>query len=285
MMGQREERMSDTIRINRLLAERGICSRREAEKLIAEERVTIDGALARLTDRVDPNRQVVRVDGKPIPEAPPRVYYLLYKPKGVITGRNDPRGRKSVLDLVEHLDVRVEPVGRLDFDTEGALLLTNDGTLAHRLTHPSSRIPKRYRAKVYRTPDERDLEKIRNGKVFLEDGPAAPAKVRVVEQTSTGNAWVEITVTEGRNRLIRRIFAALKHPVAKLRRESFATISIRGMERGDLRPLTAEEIRRIRDLAEGKTPKRAGKLKRKKGFAKPKPKARRGRGKASKQDS
>lgn len=263
------------IRINRLLADRGLCSRREADALIEAERVTIDGELAKVTDRVDPETQVVRLDGRPLPEPPPKVYYLLYKPKGTITGRNDPRERKSVLDLVEHLAVRVEPVGRLDFDTEGALLLTNDGDIAHRLTHPSSQTPKRYMAKVYRTPDEVDLEKIRKGKVFLDDGPNLPAKCRVVEQTENGNAWVEITVTEGRNRLIRRIFEALGHPVAKLRRETFATLSIRGMERGQVRPLTADEVHRIQDLAAGKVPKRAGKLRRKAGFAKPKPKKKR----------
>lgn len=269
--------MSDDhlIRINRLLAERGICSRREADDLIRGERVTIDGALAELSDRVDPLRQVVRFDGHPLPAAPRKVYYLLYKPRGTITGRNDPRGRKSVLDLVADLDVRVEPVGRLDFDTEGALLLTNDGDLAHALTHPSRKVPKRYRAKVYRTPDAVDLQKIREGKVYLDDGAAQPALCRVVEQTDTENAWVEITVTEGRNRMIRRIFEALGHPVSKLRRETFATLSIRGMERGDVRPLTAEEIRRIQDLAEGITPKRAGKLRRRAGFAKPKPKRKR----------
>ncbi|MEZ4319064.1 MAG: pseudouridine synthase [Myxococcota bacterium] len=265
----------EPIRLNKLLAERGVASRREADDLISTGRVTVDGRVGTVEERVDPDEVDVRVDGTPLPEAPPRVYFLLYKPKGYITGRDDPRGRKSVLELVEHLPVRVEPVGRLDFDTEGALLLTNDGVLAHKLTHPSSAVPKRYRAKVYRTPDERDLALIRQGKVFLEDGATLPAKVRVVEQTDTENAWVEITVTEGRNRLIRRMFEKLGHPVAKLRRESFATLSLRGMERGDVRPLTSEEVRRIQDLANGTKPKNAGRLKRGKGFAKPKPKKKR----------
>jgi len=265
----------EPIRLNKLLAERGIASRRESDSIIEAGRVTVDGRVGTVQERVDPDEVDVRLDGYPLPDAPPRVYFLLYKPRGYITGRNDPRGRKSVLDLVGHLPVRVEPVGRLDFDTEGALLMTNDGVLAHRLTHPSSQVPKRYRAKVYRTPDARDLELIRKGKVYLDDGATLPAKVRVVEQTDTENAWVEITVIEGRNRLIRRMFEKLGHPVAKLRRESFATLSLRGMERGDVRPLTGEEIRRIEDLAEGKKPTRAGKLRRKKGFAKPTPKKKR----------
>lgn len=267
---------SKFLRLNKLLADRGVASRREADALIQDERVTIDGVLATVTDRVAADAiHTVRVNGEPLPPEPTRVYFLLYKPKGYITGRDDPQGRKSVLDLVKDLQIRVEPVGRLDYDTEGALLLTNDGDLAHKLTHPSSQVPKRYRVKVYRTPDREDLAKIENGKVFLEEGPAGPAKVRLLEQTDTENAWVEITVTEGRNRLVRRIFEALHHPVAKLRRESFATLSIRGMERGEVRPLTSEEIRRIQDLAAGQKPKSSGKLRRKSGFAQPKPKKKR----------
>lgn len=264
------------VRIAKVLASRGVASRRGAEKLIADGEVTVNGEVVTQPGiRVDPKRDAIKAYGKPLPEEQPNVYYLLYKPKGYITGRNDPQGRKSVLELVEHLSIRMEPVGRLDYDTEGALLFTNDGDLAHRLTHPSSKVPKRYRAKVYRTPDSRDLELIERGKVFLEDGPALPAKVRLLEGTDAHNAWLEITVTEGRNRLIRRLFAQLGHPVAKLRRESFATLTIRNMERGDLRPLSAEELRRIRDISHGIRPKRAGKVRRKDGFAKPKPKKKR----------
>ena len=181
----------------------------------------------------------------------------------------DREGRRSLFDEID-LPHRVEPVGRLDMDTEGALLLTNDGELAYALTHPKHQIPKRYRAKVYRTPDQRDLRAIEAG-VFLEDGRTAPAKARVVEATDKENAWVEITVTEGRNRLIRRIFQQLGHPVSKLRRETFATISIRGMERGQIRALTGIEIARLQDLASGRKPSSAGK-KKGKGFAKAKPK-------------
>jgi 23S rRNA pseudouridine2605 synthase len=263
-------------RIAKVLASRGVASRRGAEKLISDGQVTVNGeVVTEMGLRVDPKKDAIKVFGKPLPDESPHVYYLLYKPKGYITGRNDPKGRKSVLELVEHLSVRMEPVGRLDYDTEGALLLTNDGDLAHRLTHPSSQVPKRYRAKVYRTPDSRDLQAIEQGKVFLEDGPALPAKVRLLEATDAHNAWLEITVTEGRNRLIRRLFAQLGHPVAKLRRESFATLTIRNMERGDLRPLSPEELRRVRDIAQGIRPKRAGKVRRKEGFAKPKPKKKR----------
>jgi 23S rRNA pseudouridine2605 synthase len=265
------------VRLAKWMAKRGVASRREAETAIAAGRVTVNGVVAALGAQIDPVADVVRFDGKPLPEEAEKVYYLLYKPKGFITGRDDPEGRRSVLELLEGLAVRVEPVGRLDFDTEGALLFTNDGDLAHALTHPSRNVPKRYTAKVYRTPDASDLRAIRTG-VFLDDGRTAPAKVRLTDKTDKENAWVEVTVTEGRYRLIRRMFAQLGHPVSKLRRESFATISIRGMERGQLRPLTGAEVERLRALAEGRDVESA-RPKRGKGFAKPKVNLRRrGRG-------
>ena len=262
-----EER--EKMRLAKLLARRGVASRREAARLVEQGEVTVNGEVATGVVLVDPETDHIRVGGRPLPPEPPKVYYVLYKPRGYITGRDDPEGRSSVLELVAHLPQRVEPVGRLDFDTEGALLFTNDGDLANALTHPRHEVPKRYLAKVYRTPDDRDLKQIERG-VYLEDGRSAPAKVRVVETTDTQNAWVEVTVTEGRNRLIRRIFGTLGHPVSKLRRESFATISIRGMERGQVRALTGEEIQRLRDISAGVRPTRAGQ-KKKKGFAKAKP--------------
>lgn len=258
------------MRLAKLLAQRGIASRREAEKLVADGQVTVNGAVVSGVVLVDPDRDHVRVSGRPLPPEPAKVYFVLYKPKGCITTRSDPDGRPTVFDHLGALADVVEPVGRLDFDTEGALLLTNDGDLANALTHPKNQIPKRYLAKVYRQPDERDLNAIRTG-VFLDDGRTAPAKARLLETTDKSNAWLEVTVTEGRNRLVRRMMQALGHPVSKLRRESFATISVRGMLRGQVRPLSGEEIRRLRDLAAGVRPDRAGK-KRGKGFAKPKPK-------------
>ncbi len=259
-------------RLSKLLAARGVASRREAERLIAQGKVEVNGQVVLEVVPVDPTEDRITIEGRPLPKQPPMVHYLYYKPRGLVVTRDDPEGRKSIFDELD-LPHRAEPVGRLDIDTEGALLLTNDGDLAYALTHPKHEVPKRYLAKVYRTPDLRDLTAIREG-LYLEDGKTAPAKARVTEATDNHNAWVEITVTEGRNRLIRRMFAQLGHPVSKLRRESFATISIRGMERGQIRPLTPSEIKRLQDLAAGKKPASAGK-KKGKGFAKAKPKKKR----------
>lgn len=258
-------------RLARVIARSGRASRREAERLITEGEVVVNGeTILHPGHPVDPARDHIKVKGKVLEAPPPLVYLLLHKPKGYITTRSDPEARKSVLELVGDLKVRVEPVGRLDINTEGALLLTNDGELAHRLTHPSSKVPKRYLAKVWRVPSDETLERVMRG-VRLEDGMTQPCKARVLSVTRGGNAWVEITVTEGRNHLIRRLFAAVGHPVSKLRRESFATISLRGLDRGAFRPLTFAEIDRLRQIAEGEEPAVAGHgVRYKPGFARPK---------------
>jgi 23S rRNA pseudouridine2605 synthase len=259
-------------RLAKVIARRGLASRREAEVWIQDGRVTVNGEVVYHPGHpVDDAIDLITVDDQALPAPPKKMIYLLFKPKGTITGRDDPEGRRSVLSLVEHLPERVEPIGRLDMDTEGALLFTNDGELAHKLTHPSMNVPKRYVAKVWRTPSERTMNRLRAG-IKLEDGRTSPCKARVIEVTDNGNAWIEITVTEGRNRLIRRMFQAVNHPVAKLRRESFATISIRNMARSEVRPLTKEERTRLDDLAAGKDPRKAGKSdKRKTGHARAKP--------------
>jgi 23S rRNA pseudouridine2605 synthase len=260
-------------RLAKILAARGLCSRREAEEWIREGRVSVNGEVPTHPGTpADPERDHIKVDGHRLPEPPPMVYFLLNKPRGYITSRKDPEGRKNVLQLASDIPYRVEPVGRLDLDTEGALLLTNDGDLAHKLTHPSSRISKRYVVKVWKRPSDRSLERIQRG-MRLEDGPSQPCKIRIVDQTDTGNTWLEVTVTEGKNRLVRRLFDAVGHPVSKLRRESFATISCRDLERGELRPLSRDEVRRLQALAEGKNPsKKRGRTQRKKGYAMPRPK-------------
>lgn len=268
--------MSTEIRLQRLLADRGLASRRGSEELIREGRVAVNGETATLGMSVNPRTDRVTVDERTLPAASPKAYYLLYKKRGVICTRNDPEGRTTIFDGFQFRENGIESVGRLDIDTEGAILLTNDGVLARNLTHPSRKVPKRYTVKVYRTPTDRNLELIRKGRVYLDGVPAHPAKVRVVESNDSGNCWLEITVTEGRNRLIRNLFSQLGHPVSKLRRESFATLSLRSMERGEIRPLTKEEVERITQISEGKSASSAGHKKRGKGFAVAKPKKRRG---------
>ena len=250
----RENQKPDGIRLAKLMAQRGVASRREAEDLIAAGLVTVNGKVAEVVTFVDPQRDVITLRGKRLPDEPGRAYYVMYKPRGYITGREDPQGRRSVLDLVAHLGVRVEPVGRLDYDTEGVLLLTNDGPLAHELTHPSREIAKRYFARVEGVPTKADIRAVCEG-VPLEDGTTAPAKARLIN--SDGKyAWLEVIVTEGRNRLIRRVMKTLGYPVIELRREAFATVGIHGLKPGDVRPLTPEEVTNLRSLATGPKPKR-----------------------------
>ncbi len=267
-------------RLAKVLARRGVASRRAAERMIEAGEVQVNGcAVAHPGTPVDPNVDRILVNGRPLPGLPAPLYYLLHKPRGVITGRDDPEGRRSVLDLVSGLPHRVEPVGRLDMDTSGALMLTNDGALAHALTHPRKRVPKRYRVKIWKAPPARRLDNLRRG-IMLDGKRTAPCKLRILDATDTGNTWIEITVTEGRNRLIRRMFEQIGHPVSKLRRESFATISLRGLEPGQLRRLDGREVERLRDISAGVEPERAGKSRRYgKGHARPSsPKPRKPRG-------
>lgn len=236
------------VRLAKLLAQRGVAARRKAEELIAAGAVTVNGEVVPVVTLVDPERDVIEIHGEPLPASQPHAYYLLNKPAGYITGRSDPRGRASVLDLCRGLPVRVEPVGRLDYDTEGALLLTNDGVLAHRLTHPSRRVPKRYVARVSGEPGPAVVRAIKRG-VDLDDGRTAPATARVLGKDARGNSRIEIIVTEGRNRLVRRLLLKVGHPVLSLRRVEFAGIDIRGLKPGELRPLSPVEVIRVRNTA------------------------------------
>lgn len=243
------------VRLAKLLAQRGVAARRKAEELIAEGAVTVNGEVAAVVTFVDPERDVVLVRGKPLGGAPEKAYYLMHKPAGYLASRGELRGRKSIFDLCEELPVRVEPVGRLDYETEGALLLTNDGHLAHALTHPSLEVPKRYVARVQGVPGREALRAMAAG-VPLEDGTTAPARVRLVDVDRRGNARIEVTVTEGRNRLVRRMLLKVGHPVLELRRESFAGITLRGMRRGQVRELTAGEVEGIHAMAVRKSSER-----------------------------
>src|SRR6476469_731167 len=207
-------------RLQKVLAERGVGSRRHCEELIAAGRVVVNGSVAVLGRRVDPERDEVVVDGVPIGVRPDLVYYLLNKPAGVVTTASDPQGRPTVVDMVP-AEPRVFSVGRLDTDTEGLLVLTNDGELTHRLTHPSFGVEKEYLAHVEGSPSRGALRALREG-VELDDGMTAPAKASLVEANV-----VRITIHEGRNRQVRRMLEAVGHPVVRLIRTRIGPVNDR----------------------------------------------------------
>jgi 23S rRNA pseudouridine2605 synthase len=232
--------MTDGERLQKVLAVAGLGSRRACEELIARGRVTVDGEVATLGRRVDPETARVAVDGVPISVRPGLVYYLLNKPAGVVTTASDPQGRPTVLDLVPS-EPRVFPVGRLDAATEGLLLLTNDGELAHRLTHPSFGVDKEYLAEVDTPPTRGELRRLREG-VELEDGRTAPARVTLVPPRA-----VRMVIHEGRNRQVRRMLDAVGHPVRRLVRTRIGPLTDRRLRPGEWRPLTPAEVRRLEE--------------------------------------
>ena len=228
------------MRLNAYLARAGVASRRRADELIAAGRVRVNGEQGELHTVVGA-RDVVEVDGERV--APQKLaYVLLHKPAGVVTTARDPQGRPTVVGLVSHA-ARVVPVGRLDADTTGALLLTNDGPLAHRLAHPRYGVPKVYEAEVEGTPGEEALAALRDG-VELEDGRTAPAEARLLR---SGN--VELTLHEGRKHQVKRMLEAVGHPVRRLHRSRYAGLGVEGLEPGEWRELTAGEVAGLRETA------------------------------------
>ena len=235
--------MNDTgERLQKVLAAAGIGSRRHCEELIADGRVAVNGETAVLGRRVDPSTDRVTVDGVAVATAPGLVYYLLNKPAGVVSTASDPHGRPTVVDLVP-AEPRVYPVGRLDAATEGLLLLTNDGDLAYRLTHPSFGVEKEYLAAVEGTPRPGAVRALREG-VELEDGRTAPARVAQVEPDV-----LRITIHEGRNRQIRRMAEAVGHPVRRLVRTRVGPLRTGSLQPGEWRPLTTGEVRALERAA------------------------------------
>jgi 23S rRNA pseudouridine2605 synthase len=223
-------------RLQKVLAQAGLGSRRACEVLIADGRVRVNGHVATLGDRADPEVDEIEVDGAVVGVRPGLVHYLLNKPAGVVTTASDPQGRATVVGLVP-AEPRVFPVGRLDVDTEGLLLLTNDGDLAHRLTHPSFGIEKEYLAEVEGTPSRGTLRTLREG-VELDDGRTAPASASLL-----GEGQLKLAIHEGRNRQVRRMCEAVGHPVRRLVRTRIGPIADRSLAPGAWRPLTPEEVR------------------------------------------
>jgi 23S rRNA pseudouridine2605 synthase len=232
-------------RLQKVLSKAGIASRRVAERMILEGRVTVNGQVVdKLGVKADPFVDHIKVDGKRVKGAEPHVVLLLNKPRGYVTTVKDPQQRPTVMDLLERVDVRVYPVGRLDFDAEGLVLMTNDGGLAYRLTHPKFSVPRTYLAKVMGAPDEGTLNQLKKG-VLLEDGQARALSLFVLQQKEK-NSWIRVVVTEGRNHLVKRLFEAVGHPVLKLKRIGFGPISLGNLPVGQFRSLTAEEVKELK---------------------------------------
>ena len=225
-------------RLQKVLARVGIGSRRVCEDLIAEGRVLVDGEVAVLGRRVDVETALIELDGAPIGVRPDLVHYLLNKPAGVVTTADDPHGRPTVVGLVP-TEPRVFPVGRLDFDTEGLLLLTNDGELAHRLTHPSFGVEKEYVAELQGSPSRAALRRLREG-IQLDDGVTAPARAALLEPSV-----LRLTIHEGRNRQVRRMCDAIGHPVVRLIRTRIGPLADRSLAPGAWRELTGDELRSL----------------------------------------
>ena len=234
------------MRINKFLAEKGLASRRHADEMIAAGRIQINGKTAVLGANVEEGDEVL-LDGQAIIVSEKKEeYYIMNKPKGVVCTASDDRGRKTVMDLLPENIGRVFPVGRLDYATEGLLILTNDGDLAFRLTHPSTEIPKTYMAKIEGTLTEKDLNPIRSG-VELDGELTKKCRAHIVE-TNKNYTKVEITIKEGKNRQVRRMFEAIGKNVELLRRVSVGQLRLKGLDRGQVRPLTEQEILYLKGL-------------------------------------
>jgi 23S rRNA pseudouridine2605 synthase len=237
-------------RLQKIIAASGVASRRKAEELIAARRVTLNGeVVTELGTKADPDQDKISIDGAPLPGREQFLYFALYKPKGYVTTVNDPQGRPTVMDLMKGVAERVYPVGRLDYASEGLLLMTNDGALAQKLTKAGSHVSKTYLVKVSGKPDEKALARLRAGvAIELDDGrrvKTSPASIRLAEDAA--NPWYEVVLIEGRNRQIRRMFERVGHRVEKIRRVKLGTLSL-DIPPGKFRPLTRKEVDQLRTL-------------------------------------
>ena len=237
-------------RLQKVIAYAGVASRRKAEQLITEGKVKVNGKVVRELGTKVSSSDTIEVEGVKL-EKENKVYFLLYKPKGYISAVTDDKGRKTVVDIFKrHVPERIFPVGRLDYDTTGLLLLTNDGEFSYQLTHPKFKIDKTYVARVKGVPTIEGLKKLQRG-IKLEDGKTAPAKVSMTSfDEKAGKAICEITIHEGRNRQVRRMFEAIGTPVVKLKREKFAFLTLGNLNPGEYRELTKQEVKWLRVLAE-----------------------------------
>ncbi len=231
------------MRLQKFLAQAGVCSRRAAEELIRQGRVEVNAEKAELGRSVDPLKDSIRLDGKPVLLQSQRIILALNKPCNCVTTASDPQGRRTVLDFLPDLGVRIFPVGRLDYDAEGLLLLTNDGELANRLLHPRYGISKVYDVKIKGHPDEKAIEHLRSG-VRIEEGVTALAGVEIIRELPN-STWLRITLHQGWNRQIKRMGEAVGHPVVKIRRISYGPVCLGRLKPGRHRLLRPDEILKI----------------------------------------
>ena len=265
------------VRLQKLIAGTGLASRRKAEELITAGRVTVNGkVVTELGTKVDPERDHVKVDGKHLTSAQPFVYLMLNKPKNVMSTLDDPGGRTTVKDFLRGVSVRVFPVGRLDFDSEGLMLLTNNGDLAQALLHPRYHVPKTYLIKVKGVLSDEEIAQLERG-VKLADGMTSPASVKKIRKAEA-NSWVEITIHEGRKHQVKRMLESVGHLVIKLVRVKMGPLALGNLEPGEFRFLTDQEANALRSVVEqrrtmeqeGKDPgARPPRPKRREGWAKP----------------
>ncbi len=234
-------------RLQKILSEMGIASRRKAEELIFEGHVTVNGKVATIGMKADPSKDHIKVDGKLITtfkKGTQKVYLMINKPRGVVTTLYDPEGRLTVKDFLKDIKYRVFPVGRLDYHSEGLLLLTNDGDFAHAVMHPSKKMSKTYLVKVKGVIEKDSIKRLHQG-IKLEDGATLPAKVRKISQ-SEKNSWIEISLCEGRKRQVRRMLESVGYPVIILRRIGINGLKLTDLKLGEFRHLTIDELQLIR---------------------------------------
>ena len=238
-------------RLQKYLAEAGIASRRKSEEWIASGRVKVNGVVVTaLGTKIDPQKDQVLFDDQPVViSGEKKIYLMLHKPEGYVTTAKEQFGRPAVLDLVRDVKQRIFPVGRLDYDTSGLLLLTNDGELTYRLTHPKYDVDKTYIAKLYGVPDDMDLQKFRRG-VMVDGRKTRPAKIRILEiEKDRRVCTAEIILHEGKNRQVRKMCDAIKHPVAQLKRVATGTLTLGDLPKGAYRPLTEKEVQYLKQLS------------------------------------
>ena len=235
------------VRLQKVIADSGLASRRQAEVLIAQARVTVNGAVVTEPGtKINPAKDHVKVDGRHIKPPPPHAYVMLNKPKGFVSTMRDPEGRATVADLLHGVKVRVFPVGRLDFDTEGLLLLTNHGELAQALLHPRHHVPKTYLIKVKGVLTEDEIRQLERG-VKLDDGMTSPAVVKKVRKAEA-NSWIELTIHEGRKHQVKRMCDAVGHPVLRLVRVRMGPLTLNNLPLGQYRYLTNREANALREV-------------------------------------